>query len=267
MTDAMRTESPRAPLLEVFASIQGEGRYAGEAQVFLRLAGCPLRCRYCDTPESWPVPAVPSRDAAETEAPAGWVTPFGAACRIAEAEPGRQRTVSVTGGEPLLWPAFLAELPGFLGPRRLHLETAGAHPAALERVIDCFDHISLDLKAPDDLDRPVQVELDGGSSEALPHTAADWAGARTACLSLVVGRDACAKLVVTGGTRTAAYTELLDDILQHAPELPVFIQPATPMRRVRAPEASELEAVLEAALERELPVRVVPQVHRLLGVR
>jgi hypothetical protein len=44
----MRTLSPRAPLLEVFASIQGVGRYTGEAQVFLRLAGCPLRCRYCE---------------------------------------------------------------------------------------------------------------------------------------------------------------------------------------------------------------------------
>lgn len=261
----MRTTSPRAPLLEVFASIQGEGLYTGEAQVFLRLAGCPLRCRYCDTPESWSVPRAPSTSGTETEPPAGWVTPFGAACRIAEAEPGRPRTLSVTGGEPLLWSAFLRELPGFLGPRRLHLETAGADPDALERVIDCFDHISLDLKAPDDLDPP--VPLDGAPRVASPRSPADWAAARAACLALVAGRDACAKLVVTGATPAAAVAELLDDVLEHAPELAVFIQPATPVRRVLAPEPEQLELALEAALERELRVRVVPQVHRLLGVR
>ena len=42
-----------APLLEVFASVQGEGAYVGEPQVLVRLRGCPLRCRWCDTPGSW----------------------------------------------------------------------------------------------------------------------------------------------------------------------------------------------------------------------
>jgi 7-carboxy-7-deazaguanine synthase len=34
---------------EIFTSIQGESSYAGIPTVFLRLAGCNLRCRYCDT--------------------------------------------------------------------------------------------------------------------------------------------------------------------------------------------------------------------------
>src|SRR5262249_30731890 len=45
----------RAPVMEVFASIQGEGAFVGEPQVFLRLRGCPVRCRWCDTPASWRV--------------------------------------------------------------------------------------------------------------------------------------------------------------------------------------------------------------------
>ncbi|MDD6088758.1 MAG: radical SAM protein [Desulfovibrionaceae bacterium] len=35
---------------EIFSSIEGEGRYAGELAVFIRLCGCNLRCSYCDTP-------------------------------------------------------------------------------------------------------------------------------------------------------------------------------------------------------------------------
>src|SRR5437016_2506269 len=37
---------------ELFVSFQGEGAHAGRRQLFVRLGGCPLRCRYCDEPES-----------------------------------------------------------------------------------------------------------------------------------------------------------------------------------------------------------------------
>ena len=34
---------------EIFYSIQGESLTTGEPTIFIRLAGCPLRCSYCDT--------------------------------------------------------------------------------------------------------------------------------------------------------------------------------------------------------------------------
>lgn len=38
---------------EIFYSLQGEGFLAGVPSVFIRLAGCPLRCRWCDTKYAW----------------------------------------------------------------------------------------------------------------------------------------------------------------------------------------------------------------------
>jgi 7-carboxy-7-deazaguanine synthase len=70
---------------EIFASIQGETSFVGLPFSFVRLAGCNLRCRYCDTTyayddgEEFPLDEVVSR-----------VTFFGI------------RRVTVTGGEPLL---------------------------------------------------------------------------------------------------------------------------------------------------------------------
>lgn len=271
--------SPRAPVLEVFASIQGEGLYVGEPQVFLRLRGCPLRCRWCDTPGSWSVAADArarvddARRGVRRED--GWATPFQAACWIAEVEPGGARTVSVTGGEPLLWPDFVIALKGMLGARRLHLETAGAHPRALARVALAVDHVSLDLKCAADLDAPVELADDvvragaRGELESLeraPRDANEWRAARAACLQLVGGRDACAKVIVSGERRAEDFTELLDDVERLAPNLLVVVQPATALRGVPAPDLALVGAVAEMARDRDLSVRILPQLHRLLGV-
>jgi 7-carboxy-7-deazaguanine synthase len=40
----------KLPISEIFYSIQGEGCLAGVPSVFVRVAGCHLRCTWCDTP-------------------------------------------------------------------------------------------------------------------------------------------------------------------------------------------------------------------------
>ena len=266
---AVRSPSAAAPVLEVFASIQGEGAWIGEPQVFLRLRGCPMRCRWCDTPGSWLVtPASRARidglSASRTE-PA-WATAFQAACWIGEVEPREARTVSVTGGEPLLWPEFLRALKPMLGGRRLHLETGGGHPQALERVLESCDHVSLDLKLPEDMGDPVEVSV-AEWEEATPRNVEQWQKARRASLALLAAApDACAKLVVTGDRHPRDYAPLLEDVARQAPRLPLYLQPVTPMGGATCPDAALLTDLVEDARDLDLAVRVVPQVHRALGL-
>jgi len=103
----------------VFASVQGEGARMGVPSVFIRLAGCGLRCPECDTKEAWTVGReVPLEEIlAEVDA-------------LARTRPGSQAVI--TGGEPL--EQDLAELTAALKRRGffLALETNGRHFQALD---------------------------------------------------------------------------------------------------------------------------------------
>ncbi len=241
-----------APILEVFASYQGEGLFVGEPETFLRLAGCPLRCRYCDTPHSWVVAPDAER-----------LTPFGAMLRVAEVELDPHRPIAVTGGEPTLWPDFLLGLADVAGERPLRLETAGQDLAALARVLPRFDHLSLDLKLGDDLAPP--------AGDGLPADAGAWDSLRPRQLALATGHvdaggTAALKLVVTPGTDPAAFDTILDDLTRLAPDLPLFLAPASP--RDDGPyDLDPVDALAARALAAGLSPRILPQLHRALGVR
>jgi 7-carboxy-7-deazaguanine synthase len=117
-------------IAEIFASVQGEGLRQGEATIFVRLAGCNLRCPFCDTKSAWGGgrPMSPSEVAAAVRRlrkrwPAAWV--------------------DITGGEPLL--QDLGPLVRILRGRgfRIQVETNGT--------IDppwTFDWISVSPKPP-----------------------------------------------------------------------------------------------------------------------
>ncbi len=261
------TPSSTAPVFEVFASFQGEGLYAGSPQVFLRLAGCPLRCAWCDTPASWETSdrataRVRTREGVRQES--AWATPAEVVGWIDEVDPTGRMTVSVTGGEPLIWPEFLLELRPLLGRRRVHLETAGAHPRSLGVVLDACDHVSADLKLPEDMGPPEFVGF--SESEPCPTTHEEWRTARRSFLESICGRDACCKLVVAGGRAAHAYAEILADVAECAPELVLFLQPATPVKGIAAPASETLSELATAAEAVGLRARVLGQLHRAWGL-
>ena len=94
-------------IIEMFSSIQGEGKYVGCRQVFVRFAGCNLACRYCDTenaPAKHRVCQVEthagSRAFREEKNPLSLAQAAEEINRLLREVP--HQAVSFTGGEPLL---------------------------------------------------------------------------------------------------------------------------------------------------------------------
>ena len=114
---------------EQFSSLQGEGASAGEPCLFLRLAHCNLRCRWCDTKYSWDFAQFRFEDEVKLERTEA------VAERITSEAPGR---LVVTGGEPLIQRAELEALFALLAPELvIEIETNGTlapGPRLLERV-------------------------------------------------------------------------------------------------------------------------------------
>lgn len=101
-------------IAECFFSIQGEGVTAGMPAVFIRLQGCSVGCRWCDTKYSW-------------DPSAG--QPVTLEALVAEAAAFPCRRAVVTGGEPLESPLFVP-LVEALSARgfTIEVETSGIFP-------------------------------------------------------------------------------------------------------------------------------------------
>lgn len=112
---------------EIFTSIEGEGKRAGELAAFIRLTGCNLRCTYCDTAYAFEE----GREMTVQEI----LAQVGEAC-------GK---VTLTGGEPLC--QNVHELLHALGAHEVNIETNGSVDLEPYRK---YDHVffTVDYKSP-----------------------------------------------------------------------------------------------------------------------
>lgn len=129
----------KARITEIFHSLQGEGKYTGYEQVFVRFFECNMHCVWCDTPH-----AIGDTTRHYREYGLGELME-----EIRGLWPGCH-SVSLTGGEPLVQKDFIQALLPLLKQEKMrtYLETNGIFDQRLEVIIDDVDIIAMDFKLP-----------------------------------------------------------------------------------------------------------------------
>jgi len=252
---AARASARRVALAEVFRSWQGEGLLLGRRMVFVRLAGCRVGCRYCDTAWAFEVPAgvaVPGRTGERLPNPLA-IADVAALVAAAdpEAAPGGAAPVAITGGEPCEQPDAVEALLDALAPREVLLETSALHAEALLRLAPRCRWVAADIKLPSATGLPDVLERH-------ERVLASGALARS---------EAFFKLVADGDVTEVEVGRAAALLARFAPRAPVFLQPVTPLGGSPPLPRARLDALADVLLAAGLSVRVVPQVHKVLGVR
>ena len=217
---------------EIFESVQGEGLYLGERQVFVRLFGCNLKCSFCDTPVKF-----------YTE-----YEPHDLLAALIKYR-GTYHSVSFTGGEPLVQDYFLKEVmvlthrAGF----RNYLETNGTLPQALKSLIEDVDVVAMDFKLP-------------SSTGLMPF----WQSHRE-FLRISCAKEVFLKAVISNSTTEEDIKEALRIIMEIDRSVILVLQPDS------NDETNALKEKLThfQRLSRDAGVTacVIPQIHKVVGIR
>ncbi|MFH1826322.1 MAG: 7-carboxy-7-deazaguanine synthase QueE [bacterium] len=251
--------TPEAQLCEVFNSIQGEGLYVGQRQTFVRFAGCNLTCQYCDSPQALVVPkeykieTSPGKRVWQKQNNPVTIAQLVEIIEAIQKPRGVTEAISLTGGEPLLQVDFLKEfLPqlkkSFSLP--IHLETNGVLPDHLAEVIELIDVVAFDYKLP---------SATGLSAYTKEHKKA---------LATAALQEAFVKIVFTQETKARELDEAISVIAEVSEKIPVVLQPVTPFGSIKHRPLADQILAFQAIARRKLEqVRVIPQLHKVIGVQ
>ncbi|MDO8494129.1 MAG: 7-carboxy-7-deazaguanine synthase QueE [Deltaproteobacteria bacterium] len=264
-----------AQLVEIFSSLQGEGPYAGVPMTFVRLQGCHIHCRWCDTPHSFAKTAPTCRIESPPQStkfrkeknPVSvsqliqWLTDF------------KNQYISLTGGEPLEQVDFIyeyllsqqnrgdAQSPaegslqgdgrGWSGRTRVLLETAGIHYKALAKVLPYIDIVSMDWKLSSSTGLKSFTKEHGKFLET----------------AVKEGKEVYIKIVVTEATDFKEIKEAAECIQTIDPSVLVICQPLTPVKQMPETISAKKLMQTEELLRSFLPhVKTLPQMHKIWNV-
>lgn len=239
----------KLPVTEIFSSIQGEGPYVGVRQIFLRLPTCNIRCPYCDT-----VTKLPQQLRMEMKPGSGLFNKIENPLSIEELiklletyDFSQHHSLSVTGGEPLMWVAELRELLPFLQEKgmKIYLETNGTLPQKLNQILPWVDIISMDIKLP----------FDGQSF---------W-DVHESFLRAGLQKEIFVKIVVQEETSPIELQNARDLIARVDPLILTVLQPVTATKGINTPKPSQLLEWQSFFLQKLTNTRVIPQTHVFMG--
>ncbi len=230
----------RAEITEIFSSIQGEGIFMGAKQIFVRFKDCNLSCGFCDE----------SKDACgKAYTPAELIDEI----KLLTVQNGMHHSVSLTGGEPLCYADYLGYFLPLLRKEsgKSYLETNGTLPNELSRIIDLIDIIAMDIKLP------------SSTGEK-----AFWKE-HLEFLKIASRKMVFVKSIVTPETTPDDIRKAVFLIRNLDKDIPFILQPVTPVKASdKSVDRKTLLEFLEIGIENKLEcIRVIPQTHKMMGMR
>ncbi len=228
----------KAKISEVFSSIQGEGKYVGVKQIFVRFCECNLNCDWCDTPNTTTEKDGQYREYSRDEL-SETINSLWEVCH----------SVSLTGGEPLLQKDFLKEFLGVLKSqkKKTYLETNGILYKVISEVVADLDIISMDIKLP-------------SSTKC-----GEYWHEHEEFLRIANAKEVFIKAVISNGTIKEDVVKAVDLVKNVDSNILFVIQPnSLEMSRELINKCVEFRDYCAGDLK---DIRVIPQVHKIIGVR
>ena len=219
----------RIKIKEIFDSIQGEGSYIGQKQLFVRTTRCNLNCSYCDTDFLC--------DESSQE--------YGFDEFFEKLKASDAATVSFTGGEPLLEADFLCEFLRKYKNRlnkKIYFETNGTNAEELAKVIDYVDIISMDIK----LKSAAGIEFSLITFDEF--------------LEIAKQKEVFAKVVFDENILDTEIKECCELAKKYQIEL--ILQPRMPMST-----SLDIEGIFDKFYKQYKNVRLIAQMHKFLNLR
>ena len=243
----MQTMANRVQLSEIFTSIEGEGILFGTKTMFVRMAGCHLRCFWCDTSYALPM-----------NSGNGYTLEHVKNIISSELQPNTYK-VNFTGGEPLLQYHAVAYLAKFVKEEkglRTYIESSCFDSERFEKVLPFMDICKIEFKMSDSkvVDAKHYDRLLSNEIQCLD-------------LSVEYTKTTYIKVVVTASSSIEEFTKLLENIFTHvkSTDLAGFI--IQPSYAIEEPSLERLLKFYDAAFPIYDNVRIIPQLHKLIGVR
>jgi organic radical activating enzyme len=205
---------------------------------------------YCDTPKDWG----PQSKCRVESKPGEFVeydNPFSSEQLLSVIKLyERVHSVSLTGGEPLLYAKFIKELKPSKFP--LYLESNMTLPEGAREIKDVVKYVSGDFKLKN------QCDFKGHYDKYFNDTARSFSILRHTSF-----RDCFCKIIVSSDIDKEDFMHALDQVKGCITEL--ILQPVTPTGGVEAASPKQLLELQDKALEIVETVRIIPQTHKMWG--
>ena len=231
-------------LFEIFTSVEGEGILYGTKTLFVRLAGCPFTCFYCDTKESLPLDS-------------GTEYTIEEANKLIDSNLQNQTyKVNFTGGDPLIQHQAVAQLAKHIQSKKIptYLESSCFDIDRFNHVLPFIDIVKIEFKTKDSdfVDSKHYEKLIGHTMKCLES-------------SVKSNKTTYVKIVVSSKTQLSQFKELVNDIFNIISKENINGFVIQPTYGISEPSLDLLLDLYDIVFPYYIDVKVVPQLHKFIG--